>query len=189
MLTNLLFRWRAAANGSRIHRTAIIVNTKRIRIGAHCIIEPHATIRGGESDGAGLFIEDSVIVKTGAYISARRAQIVLKEHAFVGVNTWIGGQGRIEVGRNSMISIGCVVISSNHDYSKIQVPYYYGPEIAEDIRIGSNVWIGSQTVILPGVEIGDGSVVGAGSVVTKDIPPNSLALGNPALVIRSIERA
>jgi galactoside O-acetyltransferase len=54
------------------------------------------------------------------------------------------------------------------------------------IRIGNNVWLGAHTVVLPGVTIGENSVIGAGSVVTKDIPANVVAVGNPCRVLREI---
>ena len=63
-----------------------------------------------------------------------------------------------------------------------------GLELAEPISIGDSVWIGGNVVILPGVTIGSGSVIGAGSVVKDSIPENSLAVGNPAKVIRKIEQ-
>ncbi|UKA62847.1 sugar O-acetyltransferase [Arthrobacter sp. FW306-04-A] len=59
-------------------------------------------------------------------------------------------------------------------------------EAAQPITIGDNVWLGGGAIVLPGVSIGDNSVIGAGAVVTKDIPANSLAVGNPARVIREI---
>jgi len=58
---------------------------------------------------------------------------------------------------------------------------------AKPIRIGRNVWIGFDCVVLPGVTIGDGSIVGARSVVTQDVPPFTVVAGNPARVIRKIE--
>lgn len=61
-----------------------------------------------------------------------------------------------------------------------------GIERAEPIRVGSHVWIGAQVCVLPGVSIGDCSIVGAGSVVTRDIPPRSVAVGNPCRVIRTL---
>lgn len=63
-----------------------------------------------------------------------------------------------------------------------------GLEYAKPIRIGNRVWIGGNTVVLPGVTIGDDSVIGAGSVVTKDIPAGVVAVGNPCKVVRKIER-
>ena len=62
-----------------------------------------------------------------------------------------------------------------------------GLEYAHPVNIGNNVWICTGAIILPGVTIGDNSVIGAGSVVTKDIEPNSLAVGNPCKVIRSLK--
>ena len=64
-----------------------------------------------------------------------------------------------------------------------------GLEIAKPITVGDNVWIGANVTILPGVTIGEGSVIGAKSVVTKDIPANVLAMGNPCRVIREITEA
>jgi len=62
-----------------------------------------------------------------------------------------------------------------------------GLEYARPIVIGSNVWIGGHVTVLPGVRIGDGAVIGAGSVVTKDVPPRVVAVGNPCRVLRQIE--
>lgn len=61
-------------------------------------------------------------------------------------------------------------------------------EAAEPITIGDNVWLGGGVIVCPGVTIGDNSVIGAGSVVTRDIPPNVVAVGNPARVIRRSSR-
>ena len=57
--------------------------------------------------------------------------------------------------------------------------------ITAPVVIGNNVWIGDRVIILPGVHIGNGTIIGAGSVVTRDIPPNSVAAGNPAKVLKN----
>ena len=62
-------------------------------------------------------------------------------------------------------------------------------EIAKPITVGNNVWIGAGTTVLAGVTIGDNVTIGAGSVVVKDIPSNSVAVGNPARVVRTIKAA
>ena len=66
---------------------------------------------------------------------------------------------------------------------------YYNLEYAKPIRIGDNCWLAANVVVCGGVTIGEGSVIGAGSVVTRDIPPHSLAVGNPCRVIRTLTDA
>ena len=87
---------------------------------------------------------------------------------------------RIEIGNNVAIAPFCCFYSAGHDYEYIDLP-----DTAASIIIKDNVWIGGGSVILPGVTIGEGSVIGAGAVVTNDIPDWSVAVGNPARVIKS----
>ena len=63
-----------------------------------------------------------------------------------------------------------------------------GLEYAKSIKVGNNVWIGGNVVVVPGVTIGDNVVIGAGSVVIKDIPSNSVAVGNPCRVIKNLNK-
>ncbi|WP_343525288.1 DapH/DapD/GlmU-related protein [Sphingomonas sp.] len=80
----------------------------------------------------------------------------------------------IHVGAETYVALGVTILA--HDMTR---------SLYCDTRIGQRCFIGARSVILPGVTIGDGSVVGAGSVVTKDVPPHSVVAGNPARVIRS----
>lgn len=88
----------------------------------------------------------------------------------------------IKFGSNIEMGAGVRIISSNHDEGdyRLSLP-------CEPIVIGDNVWLGSNVVVLPGVSIGSNVIVGAGSIVTKDIPSNCVAVGNPCRVIRSKE--
>ncbi len=84
----------------------------------------------------------------------------------------------IEIGAGSIWAFGCKFVSTNHSFSN-----YTKPTKGEPIRLGKNVWLGSNVVILPEVQIGDYAVIGAGAVVTKDIKAYEIAVGNPAKVI------
>ncbi len=90
----------------------------------------------------------------------------------------------ITVGSFCFIGPNCGLYTASHPLNASQRNQGY--EKASPITIGKNVWIGGDVIILPGVTIGDGSVIGAKSVVTKDIPPGVLAVGNPCRVLRSI---
>ena len=91
-------------------------------------------------------------------------------------------QGGIYIGDGALIGHNATLATLNHG----MLPEERGDLIPRPIRIGKNVWIGSDCTILPGVTIGDNAVIGAGSVVTKDVPENMVAVGSPAKVIRSI---
>lgn len=86
---------------------------------------------------------------------------------------------KIFIGNNVRIGPEVKILGGTHNYF-----YKDLPDIGKDVIINNDVWIGCDAIIMPGVEIGQGAVIGAGSVVTKDIPPWSIAVGNPARVIK-----
>lgn len=92
-------------------------------------------------------------------------------------------QGGIYIGDDVLIGHNVVIATLNH----LIEPEQRGGMIPRPVRIGNKVWIGSNSTILPGVEIGDNAIIGAGSVVTKDIPANAIAVGNPARVKKHIQ--
>lgn len=85
----------------------------------------------------------------------------------------------IEIGEGTLWSYNCSFISANHSVENLMKH-----DFSEPIQIGKNVWIGANCVILPGVTIGQNSIIGAGSIVTKNIPPNVIAVGNPCKIIK-----
>lgn len=88
--------------------------------------------------------------------------------------------GGITIGDGAMIAANVQLISNNHDLYERQVI------TCRPIHIGHNVWIGAGATILPGVTIGDNAVIGAASVVTKDVAPDTIVAGNPARIVRRI---
>lgn len=91
-------------------------------------------------------------------------------------------QGGITVGDGTLIGHKVVMATLNHNF----MPERRGDTIPQPIVIGKNVWIGSNSTILGGVTIGDNSIIAAGSLVNKDVPPNMVVAGTPAGVIKSI---
>ena len=107
----------------------------------------------------------------------------------IGNNSGIGIDcelwGEVTVGRDVMMGPEVIVYTQNHKSERTDIPMrLQGHEDASPVTIGNDVWIGRRAMILPGVHIGDGAVIGAGAVVTKDVPPYSVAGGVPAKVIR-----
>jgi acetyltransferase-like isoleucine patch superfamily enzyme len=92
----------------------------------------------------------------------------------------IAKEGTILIGNNVVLSPNVKILAAGHDYRKLSLVDTAGPVIIKDFA-----WIGGNTTILQGVTIGEGAVIGAGSVVTRDIPPYTVAVGNPCRVIKS----
>lgn len=108
----------------------------------------------------------------------------LGDNCFLNVNCKLMDSGYITIGNNVFIAPNVCIVTEEH---AMDVPQRLeGLEYTHPVTIGDNVWICTGAVILPGVTIGADSVIGAGSIVTKDIPPKSLAVGNPCKVIRSL---
>lgn len=95
------------------------------------------------------------------------------------------GTGRIIIGDNFHSGIECMMISSSHNYDNGKAIPYDETVISKDIIIEDNVWIGNRVIVLPGVTIGEGSIIQAGSVVVNDIPKYSIAGGHPATVFKT----
>ena len=105
-------------------------------------------------------------------------------HAYANFNLTLVDDGEVHIGEHTMIGPNCVLATANHPIL---------PELREKayqynlpIRIGRNCWLGAGVIVVPGVTIGDNTVIGAGSVVTKDIPANVVAVGYPCHVLRPI---
>jgi len=125
---------------------------------------------------------DGVIVKQRAYFGDGRT-------LRVGHRAQIGGNSRIDhdvtIGNDVLMGPDVVMISGGHAFETPDLPINQQGSIERrPIVIGNDVWIGTRVIVMPGVEIGDGAVIGAGSIVTKNIPPYSVAIGAPAKVIR-----
>ena len=112
--------------------------------------------------------------------------IEIGENFYANVNLVILDGAKVSIGANAFIAPNVGIYTAGHPLDVEQ--RNRGLEYARPVTIGNNVWIGASVCILPGVTIGDNTVIGAGSVVTKDIPSNVLAVGNPCRVIKEIEQ-
>ena len=109
--------------------------------------------------------------------------IEIGEKFFANHNLVILDANKVNFGNNVRIGPNCGIYTSGHPLDKEERRKV---EFAKPIKIGNDVWIGGNVAVLPGVTIGDNVVIGAGSVVNKDIPSNSIAVGNPCKVIKEI---
>lgn len=110
--------------------------------------------------------------------------IEIGNNFFANHNLIILDCAKVTFGDNVFIAPNCAFYTAGHPLNPTE--RNRGLEYAKPITIGNNVWIGGNVIVLPGVTIGDNTTIGAGSIVTKDIPANVVALGNPCKAIRDI---
>lgn len=153
--------WRARGMGigakTRIGPAVRVVRPRCVRLGARCEIE-HGAFLKCVGDDPSLVIGDFVFIGAGAEIDV--AQVVA-------------------IGAHTLIAPGVFITDHAHNKSRGQRLDEQGIQSAP-VRIGSDVWLGARSIVLAGVTIGDGAIVGAGAVVTKDVPPYAIMAGVPA---------
>jgi acetyltransferase-like isoleucine patch superfamily enzyme len=127
--------------------------------------------------GEGCLISAFTKVKiTGPFVMGRRVQIATG--CFIGA-----GRGGLTIGDDVLVGPNCAIMTGSYVFDQVDVPLQEQGTVSKAVRIGHRVWVGSNSVVLAGSDVGDNVIVSAGSVVSGQIPPNSIVLGNPAKVI------
>lgn len=113
----------------------------------------------------------------------KHSKLTIGDNVSINHCSYINASGEVIIGNNVLIGPFVMIHSGNHNFqSKLKLIRDQGHNLKKTI-IGNDVWIASHVCILPGVSIGDGCVIGAGSIVTKSLPPYSIAVGNPAKIL------
>ena len=152
--------------GSRVQLTGrpLVHPAGRIVIGDRCRL---SAVMGGLELGAG-----------------PDGTLVIGENTFLNYGTSISAMERVSIGRDCNIGTYCMIM--DNDFHRLEPERRYELPESGPITIGDGVWIGGHVIVLKGVTIGDHSVIAAGSIVTKDVPPRSVAVGAPAKVVREL---
>jgi acetyltransferase-like isoleucine patch superfamily enzyme len=131
----------------------------------------------------GARIGKGVVIYPGVWIAPGR-NLVIEDDVDLAKDVLITTSGGVFIGSRTLIGYRTQIISANHEIPPIGDPFPISGDKLAKVTIANDVWIGANCVITPGVTIGEGSVVAAGSVVTKDVLPNAIVGGVPAKLIR-----
>jgi len=157
----------------------------KIRIGAGVMIDDNAVLDAKGDGNRGITVAPGCFVGRNTILTCKDGDIELGARTDVGANCMIMAGAPVRLGQDVLIgAYSYLVGGGNYDLKRTDVPINRSQPAgsARGIRIGDDVWIGTHAVVLDGVAIGDGSVVAAGSIVTRDVPPRAIVAGAPARV-------
>ena len=160
----------------------IPLKTKSLTIEKDVSIWNYACVSIGKGD---CFMRGSEVESWNEYGVPLHPQVILGDEVRIGIRVILQIGDCLTIGSNTALAPECFITTINHGMMPDEKSNYLSqPLETKPVTIGRNCWIGARVIILPGVTIGNFSIIGAGSVVTKDIPEYSIAVGNPAHVIK-----
>lgn len=160
----------SAGRGLSLQEGCEIVGLSKqgVKFGSRCTVGRFATIR-----------------PTGLLLREPGEGMRLGDRSNIGPYSWIGCAGYVDIGNNVMMGPRVNILAENHNFDRTDIPMNKQGVQRASIVIEDDVWLGAGCSVLAGVRIGAGSIIATGAVVTKDIPPYSIAGGVPAKVIKS----
>jgi acetyltransferase-like isoleucine patch superfamily enzyme len=177
--------FKASGRGLIIGRNVVIRNPQNIMIGNHVTIDDNCLIDARGAGDEGLVLEDGVIVNRNCMIQAKTGPIRLGARTSIGGNSVVVSMEGVVLGEAVLTAGGCYISAGSYRFDDVEVAvmdqtaYSKGP-----IHIGAKSWLGTSVIVLDGVSIGKAAVIGAGAVVTKNIPDYAIAIGAPARVVK-----
>lgn len=167
-------------------------DTRIYEVGENTIIDPAVEIclEHDLKDGRGIFIgRDCVIYPRNRLVlgdmnANPEANMVIGNNVLINAGGYLSGEGGLQIGNFVLIGPNVNILSAGHEFGNPDKPIQkqgltYGKIIIED-----DAWIGAGSVVLQGITIGKGAIVGAGSVVTRNVPPYAIVIGNPARIVK-----
>jgi acetyltransferase-like isoleucine patch superfamily enzyme len=166
-------------------RSMTIRHPHRISVGDNVVFDDYVVLDAKGTDNRGIDIADNVIVGRSSVISCKNGNISIGAGTNIAMNCFIQSAREVVIGKNVLFAAYCYVIGGgDHRTDRTDIPIIAQGQVVRGVTIEDNCWIGAGAKIHDGVTIGRDSIIGSGAVVTKDIPPFSVAVGVPAKVIR-----
>ena len=170
----------------RNHLKLLFIHTKYNNISTTGLISFQSDVRIVCTSGSSMQLEGPIWLHRLSALHAEGGKITIGPRTSIGPFTIIAANEEIRIGSNCMIAEGVTIRDQDHAFENHQIPMRDQGWTTSPICIGDNVWIGAKATILKGCTIGSNVIIGSNSVVTKNIPGNSIAVGSPAKVIREL---
>jgi acetyltransferase-like isoleucine patch superfamily enzyme len=172
-----------------IYSNTTFLGCKRIIMGKDNIFQEYSNvIVNGYSNDQNIVIGNKNTIASFAILKSHGGYINIGNENFIGERVQVQGRGGIEIGNNCMIAANTFISSSSHNFDNPLSDDYLRREMPAKTKIDDFVWIGANSVVVAGIKIGHHVIVGAGTIVTKDIEAYSMVAGNPGRVIKKFNQ-
>jgi acetyltransferase-like isoleucine patch superfamily enzyme len=162
----------------------VLRHPHKITIDDNVVVDDQCCLDAKGTTNRGIEIRRGVFIGRNTILSCKNGDISLDEDANIGFNVEVFSAANVTIGRKVLIAAYTYLVGGDHLYDRVDVPVLEQGRTARGIAIGDHVWLGAHVVVADGVHIGRDAVVGAGAVVTADVPEYHVAAGVPARVIR-----
>ena len=132
-----------------------------------------------------LLLGKNTLIESLCVVCTWHGDVILKDGASIGIGSIV--MGPVHIGESSVCSQNCFISGQSHHYEDVSKNFLRQGVETRQVVIGKNVWIGANSIILPGVKIEDNSVIGAGSTIIEDVPAYSVVAGNPGKIIKQYD--
>lgn len=163
----------------------VLRHPHKIRLGDNVVVDDHCVLDAKGQSNAGITVGSGVFIGRNTILSCKNGDIVLGDQVNIGFNCEIFSGARVELGARVMLAAYTYIIGGGHAYDRIDVSPLEQARTAVGVTVGEGAWLGAGVKVLDGTSVGAHSIIGAGAVVTRDVPPQSIAAGVPAAVVRS----
>lgn len=190
LVRGTLYRFRLKDSNGRflLGRQTNILFPSYLSVGRNVVIGDYVFMnclgRKGVRLGHNVRIREFGHVQVTSHLTNPGVGLEVGDNTFIGPHSVLGAGGGIRIGSNVTLGAYVHVLAEDHAFADLHRPINQQGVTRRGIVINDDCWIGNAVVILDGVEVGHGTVIGAASVVTKDLPENCVAMGNPARVVR-----
>jgi acetyltransferase-like isoleucine patch superfamily enzyme len=175
---------RKAGSGIIYGRGLVLRHPGKISLGDHVSLDDNVMLDASGAGEQGITLGDGAIVSRNCVLQGKTGPVLIGNRTDIGCNCVFSSISGIEIGASTLIAAHCYIGGGQYHSDRLDIPmmdqgiYSTGPVI-----LGEDVWLGAGVTVLDGVRVGRGSIIGAGAVVTKEIPEYSIAVGVPARVV------
>jgi acetyltransferase-like isoleucine patch superfamily enzyme len=167
----------------------VLRHPAKIHIGDGVVVDDLVLLDAKGTTNRGIRIGSGVFLGRGTILSCKDGDIVLGDHVNIGFHSEVFSGSSVTVGAYGLFAAYTYLVGGGHAFEASGVPVVEQERVSRGISLGDNVWLGTGVKVLDGVRIGNDVVVGAGAVVTEDLPDSVVAAGVPARVVRARDGA